>query len=950
MKKIYISFLCVLLLAIPSYLSYSHVMAYSDDYKVDKGIVYHNNQPVQLKGVSWFGFESKFSYMPGGLDKRDYKEMIAQMKQLGFNAVRLPLCPGTLRMNTVNGISYNNNINSDLKYLKSIEVLDKVVSELNAQQMYILLDHHRIDCQTIPELWYDDSYSEGQWIEDLRFMASRYKNLEYFMGIDIKNEPHGKATWGTGNLQTDWDIAAENASQQILSVNSNILIFVQGIQSNPTCSTNDGYWWGANFEPINCAPLSIPKEKLVLSPHVYGPDVYMQPYFMDSSFPQNMPAIWQSHFGYLVDKGYTVIPGEWGGKYGNGGDPKDVSFQDSITDYFVQKNICNSFYWDWNPDSGDTGGILQDDWQTPWSNKLAMLQNYYNNCKQNSSKAFSSLTIQPSPTVTPAGVGSRVEIIAAGSPANNTYPSIDLIIEGKKVATFQSINGDINTRKLNSYTYIHNGNISKDAVVEIRYTNDGAANGQDRNILLDKIIVDGTTLETEADNVYSEGLWNTTNGCQAGYKTSELLACNGFVRYSLNTNAPANSTAKPSPNISQFMVQYYNNPELSGTPVTTLMQDDISQDWENSSAINELPSDNFSLRATKIIQTDQAIYRFAAAADDAIRVIIDGETIIDTWSQVKADPQIIDIALASGQHDLWIEYKDVSAEAFLIFEYQEVQTQNPQPASSSTPIEQTTVLNETKTFKAEYFPNHSLQGKPALVKDHKDISFDWQQDSPDQQIPSDNFSVRWTKNQYFDQGTYTFATTTDDGVKLYLDDKLIINQWHDNDSDSYHATHEITKGLHQIVMEYYDNSGKATAKLTIDKQLDSVQAGSTIRIYVAGTPLDKVYPRFALLLNGQRVATFDDIRGNPATREFEIREYRIPQQLDNPDIRIEFLNDALSASEDRNLMIDRIVVNKKTLQTESPTVYSIGSWDSSAGCNGGYKQSEWLQCPGLLKY
>jgi endoglucanase len=251
--------------------------------------------------------------------------------------------------------------------------MDKVILALDRQGFYILLDHHTSDCQTIEELWYTGNYSELQWIGDLVFISDRYKNVERFFGVDIKNEPHGPATWGTGNSFTDWNSAAERAASGVLQSNPELVIFVQGIQSNPTCSSSIPHWWGGNLEPSDCFPPNIPGEKLVLSPHVYGPDVFVQPYFNDSNFPNNMPDIWETHFGYLVDRGYAVIIGEFGGRYGNGGDPRDRTWQDALISYMDSKGMSDFFYWSWNPNSGDTGGILQDNWHDVWEDKIALL-------------------------------------------------------------------------------------------------------------------------------------------------------------------------------------------------------------------------------------------------------------------------------------------------------------------------------------------------------------------------------------------------------------------------------------------------------------------------------------------------------------------------------------------------------------------------------------------------
>jgi endoglucanase len=345
-------------------------------YSTQDGAIYKNGQKIVFNGVNWFGFETA-NNAPHGLWSRNYKDMIKQMKDTGFDAVRIPFCPNTVANSSVSGIDYSQN--PDLEGLKSLEIMDKIVAELDAQGMYFVFDHHRPDCNAISELPTVPGYSEQQWVADLVAMTERYKGYDNFMGMDLKNEPHGAATWGTGD-STDWKLAAEKAGKAVLASDPNILIFVEGIQNNPTCSDNAiAHWWGGNLEPQACYPIDLPADRLVLSPHVYGPDVFPQDYFNALDFPSNMPAIWDKHFGFLAGK-YALAIGEWGGKYG-AGNPKDAAWQNAFANYMAQKKIY-SFYWSWNPNSGDTGGILNDDWTTVRQDKVQMLQNYYSEFKQ----------------------------------------------------------------------------------------------------------------------------------------------------------------------------------------------------------------------------------------------------------------------------------------------------------------------------------------------------------------------------------------------------------------------------------------------------------------------------------------------------------------------------------------------------------------------------------------
>lgn len=340
-------------------------------YYVDSGKVYNDQgQMIHIRGVNWFGFETT-THAPHGLWARNVNSMIDQMKSIGINAVRIPLAPNAIHGSPVSGIDFG--INPELANKNSLQVLDYIVNALNKAGMYVLLDHHRPNDYAISELWYTQDYSEQQWLDDLKFLANRYKNVPYFLGMDLKNEPHGSATWGSGNQATDWNSAAERASRVVLAADPKALVFVEGIQDRSSCSGPYAAGWGGNLAPIQCTPLNIPQNKLVLSPHVYGPDVYMYDYFNAPDYPNNMPAIWNQNFGFAKDLGYTVIPTEFGSTYGHDGLVKEKVWFDAFIAWLKQKGITDSFYWSWNPNSSDTGGLLKDDWKTVWSDKLAKL-------------------------------------------------------------------------------------------------------------------------------------------------------------------------------------------------------------------------------------------------------------------------------------------------------------------------------------------------------------------------------------------------------------------------------------------------------------------------------------------------------------------------------------------------------------------------------------------------
>jgi endoglucanase len=142
-------------------------------------------------------------------------------------------------------------------------------------------------------------------------LAQRYFGNDTVIAFDLHNEPQAQATWGTDDIQTDWRLAAERAADAVLAVNPYLLIFVQGV----TLYEGDYYWWGAQLRAAAEFPmrLTVPN-RLVYSPRDYGPEVYVQPYFRDALFPENLPGIWDLHWGYLHRQAIApVVLGEFDG-------------------------------------------------------------------------------------------------------------------------------------------------------------------------------------------------------------------------------------------------------------------------------------------------------------------------------------------------------------------------------------------------------------------------------------------------------------------------------------------------------------------------------------------------------------------------------------------------------------------------------------------------------------
>ena len=135
----------------------------------------------------------------------------------------------------------------------------------------------------------------------------------------------------------------------------------------------------------------------------------------------------------------------------------------------------------------------------------------------------------------------------------------------------------------------------------------------------------------------------------------------------------------------------------------------------------------------------------------------------------------------------------------------------------------TKVAGTNKTgMKGEYFDNMELSGKPVLTRIDSTIDFSFGTNSPAPGLPKDQFSIRWTGKIIPPDTIYHLGTSCDDGSRLYLDGKLLIDDWNDHGEKPIGAKVKLIPGQeYVVVVEYYDNTLGATARLTWDlNQID----------------------------------------------------------------------------------------------------------------------------------
>ena len=288
----------------------------------------------------------------------------------------------------------------DGKTLKnSMEIFDIIMQKCKKYGIKAFIDIHSPDANNSGhnyEIWYGlAGVTTDVWIESLVWLADKYKNDDTLIGYDLKNEPHGKrgytgdscpdniAKWDGSTDENNWAYAATKCANAILDVNPNALIFIEGVEQYPktdkgfTYDTPDiwdapadkspwyGAWWGGNLMGVADFPIDFGSEErnrqIVYSPHDYGPAVYQQPWFYSGfSYESMMEDYWYDYWFFIHDQDIApILIGEWGGFMS--GD--NLTWMTYLRQLIGEYNLHFTF-WCFNANSGDTGGLVLDDFTT----------------------------------------------------------------------------------------------------------------------------------------------------------------------------------------------------------------------------------------------------------------------------------------------------------------------------------------------------------------------------------------------------------------------------------------------------------------------------------------------------------------------------------------------------------------------------------------------------------
>ena len=258
--------------------------------------------------------------------------------------------------------------------------------------------------------------------------------------------------------------------------------------------------------------------------------------------------------------------------------------------------------------------------------------------------------------------------------------------------------------------------------------------------------------------------------------------------------------------------EYFHNHDLSD-PAFVKVDREIDFNWENGSPDSDIGSDTFSARWTGYIKPEYSQkYTFYTNSDDGVRLVVDNKVIIDNWTVHATTEDSGTITLqANKYYSIQLEYYEYYGGAAI-----QLFWSSPNKPKEIIPFANLYNNNKYRPggLNGAYYKDINLR-ENVFSRVDPTVNFSWGGSSPDSSMDGDFYSVRWTGyvRPVYSQ-TYTFTTRSDDGVRLWVDDKQIIDNWTIHPPEDNTGKISLQAGkLYKIKLEYYEYAGGAQIEL-----------------------------------------------------------------------------------------------------------------------------------------
>ncbi|GIV83917.1 MAG: hypothetical protein KatS3mg052_0924 [Candidatus Roseilinea sp.] len=271
--------------------------------------------------------------------------------------------------------------------------------------------------------------------------------------------------------------------------------------------------------------------------------------------------------------------------------------------------------------------------------------------------------------------------------------------------------------------------------------------------------------------------------------------------------------ASPQPPAGPWLSEYWNNTIQSGPPTLTRNESALNFNWGfGSPDLMRVQPDYFSARWTRKINLSAGVWRFAADVDDGIRIWVDGQVVLDALNFVGRQTPSIDLPLTQGTHEIRVDYVEQTQRAFIKLNITRVGSLPPQPTPPSPPG----AGFNNGPWTIDFFANTNFAGPAASRTVVCCLRFDWNGAPPAPGVPGTFFSARFSQVRYFPSGIYQLVARVDDGIRIYLDGNLIMDEFREQSVRTFTANVNLGAGNHSIVVEYVQYGGTSNVSLYWD--------------------------------------------------------------------------------------------------------------------------------------
>jgi hypothetical protein len=267
----------------------------------------------------------------------------------------------------------------------------------------------------------------------------------------------------------------------------------------------------------------------------------------------------------------------------------------------------------------------------------------------------------------------------------------------------------------------------------------------------------------------------------------------------------------------EWLVEYYGDDHL-GDSCGHVHQEGtyIFGIWSSAAPADGCPSDHFSARFSRAVDFAGGDYTFGLGYDSGARLKLDGDTVVDGWG--TSDQHYETRHLEAGSHEVNVEYTEDVGEAYLTAFWW------------GPGFNLARESRDTFQWYAQYWGNQALWWDP-VVKVNEGGGFldhHWVDLAPQDGLPMDHFSSRFERVVHFDAGRWRFVLSADDGVRFWVDDELIVDEWQDQVA-TFTAEVYLGEGDHELRIEHYENGGWAFIQLRWDRVAQRIHLPTVVR-------------------------------------------------------------------------------------------------------------------------